>query len=180
MVNIYKLKLTILQQEIVRLLSIKTGKQLNQRQIANLLEVSQPAVMKAIPTLEKEDIILIKQDKETKRWAIELNRNNPKMIQLKRSDNLRLIYETGLLEQLEEKFAGSTILLFGSYSRGEDTAESDIDIAIIGRKPKQIPLDRYEKLLERTIYLHFYESLGKTDQNLRQSIINGITLSGTA
>ena len=46
MVNIYKLKLTNLQQEILRLMFVKAGALLNQRQIAKVLEVSQPAVMK--------------------------------------------------------------------------------------------------------------------------------------
>ena len=125
MVNIYEPKLTILQQEILRLLFVKTGRTLNQRQIANLLKVSPPAVMKALPKLEEESLIKIKQDKETKRWSIELNRDNHKVMQLKRADNLKLIYETGLADFLEKEFAGATILLFGSYSRGEDLINSD-------------------------------------------------------
>ena len=134
MVNIYKLELTNLQQEILRLLSIKAGASLNQRQIANYLEVSPPAVMKALPELEKESLIKINQDKETRRWAIELNRDNHKVMQLKRADNLKLIYETGLADFLEKEFAGAAIILFGSYSRGEDIINSYIDIAVIGRK----------------------------------------------
>jgi len=55
--------------------------------------------------------------------------------------------------------------LFGSYSRGDDTEKSDIDIAIIG-KEKRIDLEMYEKLLEKTIFLHFYDSLDKIDKNL--------------
>ena len=145
MVNIYKLKLTNLQQEILRLLFIKAGVPLNQRQIANLLEVSPPAVMKALPGLEKESLIKISQDKETKRWSIELNRDNRKVMQLKRADNLRLVYETGLSDFLEKEFAGAAIILFGSYSRGEDIINSDIDIAVIGRKAKQANLEKYEK-----------------------------------
>ena len=70
MINLYKLKLTNLQQDILRLLFIKAGNSLNQRRIANLLEVSPPAVMKAIPRLEKENLIKIEQDKESKRWSI--------------------------------------------------------------------------------------------------------------
>ena len=109
MVNIYKLKLTNLQQEILRLSFVKAGTSLNQRQIANFLEVSPPAVMKALPDLEKEALVKIKQDKETKRWSIQLNRDNYKMLQLKRVDNLKLIYETGLADFMEKEFAGAKI-----------------------------------------------------------------------
>ena len=153
MVNIYKLKLTNLQQEILRLLFIKAGVSLNQRGIARLLGVSPPAVMKAIPNLEKREFVKVKQDKESKRWSIELNRDNYKIMQFKRVDNLKQIYESGLNDFLEKEFAGATIILFGSYSLGEDTERSDIDIAVIGRKDKIIELKSYEKFLERKIYL---------------------------
>ncbi|MBT3407735.1 hypothetical protein HOK68_00495 [Candidatus Woesearchaeota archaeon] len=178
MVNTIKLKLTGLQQNILRLLFIKSGKSLNQRGIAKILSVSPPAIMKAIPNLEKNNYIRIKQDKESKRWSIELNRDNYKIMYLKRVDNLKQIYESKLLECLEQEFAGSTIILFGSYSRGEDTENSDTDIAIIGRKEKNINLNKYEKLLDRRINLNFYESFSKIHKNLKENLFNGIVLSG--
>jgi len=178
MVNIYKLKLTILQQEILRMLSIKAGVSLNQRGIARILEVSQPAVMKAIPGLEKESLIKVQQDKESKRWSIELNRDHHKVMQLKRVDNLKQIYESGLADFLEKEFAGATIILFGSYSRGEDLINSDIDIAVIGRKDKQIDATNYEKLLERTININFYDSFKKIHKHLKENLCNGIILIG--
>ena len=45
MINIYKLKLTNLQQEILRLLFVRAEKSMNQRQIAKVLGVSPPAVL---------------------------------------------------------------------------------------------------------------------------------------
>ena len=179
MINIYKLRLTILQQEILRLLFMKIGKPLNQRRIANLLDVSPPAIMKALPRLEKENLINIQQDKESKRWSIELNRDNPKSLELKRVDNIKLIYESGLANYLEKEFAGGTIILFGSYSRGEDTINSDIDIAIIERKDKLIHIEKFEKVLGREINLNFYDSWKKIHEHLRNNIFNGIVLVGS-
>ncbi len=178
MVNICKLKLTNLQQEILRLLFIKAGIALNQRQISKILEVTQPAVMKALPELGKKDLIKLHQDKESKRWSIELNRDNHKVMQLKRTDNIKLIYETGLADFLEKEFAGATIILFGSYSRGEDIINSDIDIAIIGRKEKRVDLTEFEKLLERRININLYESFGKIHKHLKENLFSGIMLVG--
>ena len=178
MVNIYKLKLTNLQQGIVRLLCVKAGISLNQRQIANFLGVTQPAVIKALPVLEKGDLIKVQQDKETRRWSIELNRDNYKMMHLKRVDNLNHIYESGLADFLEKHFAGGTIILFGSYSRGEDIIHSDIDIAVIGRKNKLIDATPYEKILERRINLNFYGRFKDIHKRLRENLCNGIVLSG--
>jgi predicted nucleotidyltransferase len=176
MVNIYKLKLTILQQEILRLLFIKTGSSLNQRQISKILGVTPPAVMKALPGIEV--LIELHQDKESKRWSIELNRDNHKIMQLKRADNLKQIYESGLNDFLETEFAGATIILFGSYSRGEDIINSDIDIAVIGRKDKLIDLAKYEKELERKININFYASFKDIHKNLKENLCNGIVLIG--
>lgn len=178
MVNTYKLKLTILQLEILKLLFVKVGISLNQRQIAGFLQVTPPAVMKALPKLEKEQLINIEQDKETKRWSIELNRDNHKVMQLKRADNLKQIYESGLEDFLEKEFAGGTIILFGSYSRGEDILNSDIDIAVIGRKDKIIDLTNYEKILERKININFYDTFKNVHNHLKENLCNGILLSG--
>jgi len=174
----YKLELTILQQEIIRLLFIKAGSSLNQRRIAQFLGVSQPAVMKALPGIEKKNLIKLNQDKESKRWSVELNRDNRKVMELKRADNLKQIYESGLTDFLETSFPGDTIILFGSYSRGEDTITSDIDVAVIGGKEKNINLTKFEKLLERKIVVNFYNSMSKIHKNLKENLCNGIVLAG--
>lgn len=157
---------------------VKAGITLNQRQIANLLDVSPPAVMKALPKLEQEGLIKFDQDKETKRWSIELNRDNHRVMQLKRADNLRQIYEAGLADFLEKEFAGATIILFGSYARGEDLINSDIDIAVIDREDKQIDVTEYEELLERKININVYDSFKNIHKNLKENLCNGIMLTG--
>ena len=174
----YKLKLTNLQKDILRLLFVYAGTTLNQRRISQILFVSQTAVMKALPGLEKEKLILIEQDKESKRWAIQLNRDNQRIIQFKRADNLKQIYESGLAEYLEKEFAGATIILFGSYSKGEDTKRSDIDIAVIGRKEKKADLKKFSETLERPININFYDVFNKIHKHLKENLCNGIVLVG--
>ena len=174
----YKLKLTSLQQEILRFLFIKAGMSFNARGLARALGVSQPAISKALPFLKEKDFIKVNKDKESKRLSIELNSNDPLVIGLKRTDNLRMIYESGLVEFLEESFPGSAIILFGSFSRGEDTKDSDIDIAIINSKEKKTELTRFDRLLERTIFLHFYPSFKEIKKELKDNILSGIILAG--
>ena len=178
MVNIYKQELTNLQQEILRLLFVKIGKSLNQREISKILNVSQPAVIKALPKLEEKNLIILEQDKESKRWSTKLNRDNYKVMHLKRVENLRQLYESGLADFLEKEFAGSAIILFGSYAVGEDMLNSDIDIAIIGSKEKNIDLEEFEKILERGIHLNFYPSFKEIHKDLKENIFNGIVLAG--
>ena len=178
MVNIYELKLTNLQQQIIRLLFVRVGTLMNALAIAKSLGVSQPAVSKALPGLIKSEMIKVEKDKDSGRFSIKINSENHKVMQLKRADNLKLVYESGLADFLEEKFAGATIILFGSYSRGDDTLKSDIDIAIIGRKDKTIDLSEFEKDLEREININFYDSFKEIHKNLKENLFNGIILYG--
>lgn len=170
--DIYKQKFTILQQEILRFLYIKTGLTFNSRELARQLHVSATAIIKSLPKLEKERMILVKKDQG--RFVIELNRQNTG---LKRAENIKLLYESGLVDHLSENFPGCTIIVFGSYSYGEDVFSSDIDIAIIGSKKKNINLDKYSKILGKNISLNGYEDL-KIDNNLLQNLVNGIILKG--
>tara|TARA_Y100000296_G_C5172602_1_gene258128 strand:- start:1995 stop:2534 length:540 start_codon:yes stop_codon:yes gene_type:complete len=175
----YKLKFTKLQNEIFRLFCIKAGMSLNQRKIAKILKVSPTAISNALPLLNKEKLIKIDKSKEMNLSLVQFNRDNVNAINLKRIENLKLIYESGLVNFLFELFPGAIIILFGSYSKGEDTTESDIDIAIIGVKEKDIDLIQFDKCLERTININFYSSFKKIHKHLRDNLLNGILISGS-
>lgn len=181
----YKLKWTRLQTEILRLLCIKAGQTLNLRGIARSLKVSPTAVSNALTELEKEELVKIKKSEAINLLAIEFNRDNSKAVQLKRVENLKMIYESGLSDFLYNEFPGCTIILFGSYSKGEDVyfgsgneRNSDIDIAIIGIKSKDIDLTKFNKLLERVILVNFYKSWSEIHKHLKDNILNGIVLGG--
>lgn len=183
--DMYQIKWTRLQSEIFRLLCIRAGKSLNLRGIAKQLKKSPTAVSNALKDLEKENLIKIKKEEIMNLLSIELNRDNKNAINMKRVENLKMIYESELLEFLQDSFPGTTIILFGSYSRGDDIYSSneenrsDIDIAIIGTKGKEIKLAEFIKKLERMILINFYPSFKEIHKHLRDSILNGILLSGS-
>lgn len=180
MVNRYKPKLTNLQQGILRFLFSRPESFFNMIRLSQFLEVSQPAIKKAIPLLVKNNAIKLSRDKESKRYSIILNRDNPDIIQLKRANNLERIYHSRLPSFLYDFLPGTTIILFGSYSRGEDSESSDIDIAIVGISEKEVNIIKFQKYLERNISLHFYKSFKDIkDENLKNNILNGIVLYGS-
>jgi predicted transcriptional regulator len=179
MVDIFKLKFTVLQQELLRYLYLHAGTTFNANQLAKRIGVSQTAIAKALPSLVKEGLLKQEQDKESGRYSIELNRDNPQVIVLKRAENLKMLYESGLPNYLFETLPGTTIILFGSFSRGDDTAASDIDIAIVGTNEKKLGLSSFEKKLGREIVCNFYGSLTEIHKNLRNNLLNGIVLSGS-
>ena len=76
-----------------------------------------------------------------------------------------------------EKFNPNSIVLFGSYQKGEDTIKSDIDL-FIESKEQNINLQEFETKLNRKIQLHFNESFEKYPKELKNNICNGIVLKG--
>lgn len=173
----YKEKFTSLQRSIIKFLFLEPENSINQRQLAKRIKVSPTAISKSLNKLVKENLILVKKD-EGRRIIIKLNRSNDEIFHLKRIENLRAIYESGLFSFLSENFPLATIILFGSYSLGEDISRSDIDIAIIGYKEKELKLEDFEGGLKRKISLQFYPDLKKIETNLKSNILRGITLKG--
>src|SRR3989344_7644363 len=95
-----------------------------------------------------------------------------------------LIYERGLIEEIY-KIAGQpkSIILFGSYRKGDDNEKSDLDIAveIVGDEDvniiniAEIPEFGYRKKVP--VNLHIF-TRNKVDLNLFNNIANGIILEG--
>ena len=175
--DIYKLKLTSLEQEIFSLLCIRAGEKLSQREIAIILKVSPTAVSNSIKKLKDERMIKLEKTKTIN--FISFNRDEQRVIGLKRVENLKNVYISGLSDFLEKELAGATIILFGSYSRGEDTRTSDIDIAVLERKNKFLKIEIYEKMLNRKININFYNSMKDINKHLKNNILNGILLHGS-
>lgn len=171
-----KLKLTILEQAIFSHLCIRAGEKFSQRDIAKALAVSPTAVSHSIPALQENKLITLEKIKTI--HLISFNRENYKAIELKRVENLKNIYLSRFSEYLEQELPGSTIFLFGSYSRGEDTYTSDIDIAVIERKEKMLDLVKYERIFHRKINVNFYSSWKDIHKHLKNNILNGILLHG--
>src|SRR3989338_9162030 len=82
------------------------------------------------------------------------------------------------IKHIEKKLITQTIILFGSTSKGEIKEDSDIDIAIIGIK-KDIDIKNFEARIKRKIQILWFKSMDEVKNNeLKNSIINGVTLSG--
>ncbi len=92
-------------------------------------------------------------------------------------NNIKSLYDSGIIDFLEKTLAPKAIVLFGSYRRGEDFEESDIDLFIEGIEEK-VNLEHFEKILKRKIQLHFKKEFNEYPKELKNNIINGIVLYG--
>lgn len=146
------------------------------REISRRIKVSYPSVRNYIKELERENFI-----EKKKKYGDELyfaNRESKKFKNFKIYYNIDLLYSSGLIEYLNQKIGYPTIIIYGSYSKGEDRKDSDIDLVILDKKVK-LDLEEYEKKLGREIHVLFFESLKKIEnENLKLNIANGIVLEG--
>jgi predicted nucleotidyltransferase len=173
-----KLKFTKLEEEILNFLFRNPTSEFNGKELAKEVKASQTAVAKSIKSLFEKNIINLKKKILL---SIRLNREDEDIFILKRIYNLKNLYSSELVNELSKNFKGGSISVFGSYASGEDTEDSDIDIAIIDNSKKKIEDNRllkYEKKLQRNISLHFFKDLKSINSNLRNNIINGIILKG--
>lgn len=171
----YKLKWTGVEQQIVKQLCTTPTTTYNAYELARILNVSPTAIGTASKRLAQKEIATVYK-KGT--LHIKLNRERKEVFQLKRIINLKEIYESNILNTLTEHIPGATIILFGSYAHGEDTEQSDIDIAIIGYTERKIILSTYEKKLNRAIQLHWFKKQADIPKNLYTNILNGIVIEG--
>ncbi len=88
------------------------------------------------------------------------------------------LFETGLINYLEEKLSPSAIIVFGSARKGEYSMDSDIDLFVETTKPADINLKQFEKKLSHKIQLFVEKNINGLPDELFNSVVNGIKLSG--
>ena len=146
------------------------------RELARNTGFSSAGSSKSLKLLVKKGFVEEHKTKAVSNYKAKLT---SKFIQLKKIYNLHSLYGSGLVDFLKEKYQfPETIILFGSYSKGEDTEKSDIDLAIISPSEKSLDLSKFENILERKINLLEFKNLKKAEKKFINNIINGIVLEG--
>lgn len=91
---------------------------------------------------------------------------------------LNRLFETGLINYLEEQLSPSAIIVFGSARKGEYDKDSDIDLFVETTKSVDINLKQFEKKLGHKVQLFAEKGIKDLPDDLFNSVVNGIKLSG--
>ena len=133
---------------------------------------------------EFQEAGLISIEKLSKIWRIKANQTNWLYVRSKIVYNLNFVYKSGLVEFLVDYFKNpKAIVLFGSFRKGEDLSNSDIDIAIELYETKEYQimglreLAEFEQIIERRIQIHLF-SRENIEIGVFNNIANGILLWG--
>ncbi|MEK6830875.1 MAG: nucleotidyltransferase domain-containing protein [Nanoarchaeota archaeon] len=146
------------------------------RQIEREIKIPLPSVIRYTKELEKEGIL--KKEETSGAVFFSSDRSSQSFLLEKKFFNTRLIFESGLIDFIIKEYSNPVIIVFGSYSKGEDIENSDVDLYIQSLSKKEINLEKFEKQLKRKIQIFIYPSINKVkNPHLSNNIINGIILN---
>jgi len=138
------------------------------RELAKLTKIPKSTTQKYLQELKKKE--LISQDNRP---------SHNRLFKIKKINYyVEKLIEIGLIDFLEKELNAETIILFGSFRKGESEKESDIDLFIESMVKKEVNLNSFEKKIKHKIDLFIEEDINKLPENLKSNIFNGIKLQG--
>ncbi len=157
------------------------SKEFSLNDLARHLNISKTVANKVVEQLSSEGFLNVRIIGRL--WLISVNPAHQYARTRKIPFHLKCVYESGIVEWVRKNVPNAkSVILFGSYRKGDDTEESDIDIAVEiagGTQRKKISLVAkdigYRKNVP--IQVHIF-SRKNVDVNLFNNIANGILLEG--
>ena len=153
------------------------------RESARLLKMDPMTVKRALDVLVADSLLL--RTKEKNQILYKANMENPAFRHLKISYNLSWLQKKEVSDFLIHHMnTVSSILLFGSYAKGENDEQSDIDFLVISLS-KHSPIAELAKLLKHDVNLLSFtpaewSQQAKTNKAFYLDVIlDGIVLYGT-
>lgn len=153
------------------------------REAARRLKISPMTLKRSLDFLLKNNLIL--KEKSKNQILYSPNIQNPAFRHIKISRSLSVLMQKGIVEFIKEKVPGvSSIILYGSYAKGEETKDSDMDILIIASGKINIS-GELSSLLRRDANLSLFSPAewsrqAKTNRAFYLDVITeGIVLYGT-
>ena len=154
---------------------INPAAKLRVREIERTLKLPLPSVIRYCHELEQEEILTIAKTGTVNFYTA--SRSETYRLE-KKLYNIKQLYVSGLINYLKIELSNPAIVLFGSFAKGEDLEESDIDLYIETPSKKQLNLEKFKKILKREVQIFQHKSLKEiTNHHLANNIINGITLN---
>jgi predicted nucleotidyltransferase len=165
-----------IKQKIREYYFINPTSKLRVREIEKLLKLPLPSIIRYCKELKEEKILTTIKIGNVVFYTGDRASNN--FLLEKKLFNIRSVYSSGLIEFLKSELSNPVVILFGSYSKGEDIENSDIDLYIETLSKKEINLEKFEKILNRKIQIFRHKKISEIKNiNLSNNIINGIILN---
>lgn len=154
------------------------SKKFNLKEISSICKIAHTSVKKELLDLVRKELVSKEVEKKGKRkFPLYRASLNEDFVRLKRISNEYEVFFSGIVEFIRDKLIPNSIVLFGSFSRGEDNEESDIDL-FVESGIKDVDLSKFERKLKRKINLTFKNEINDLNKEFLSNVVNGIVLYG--
>jgi predicted nucleotidyltransferase len=157
-------------------------KEYHVREVSRLVNQSPTTISKKLKELAKKNFLIFRN--ELNHSLYKSNNEYEEYKQAKISYNLNKLKESGLIDFLIKEYGyPEAIILFGSFAKGEDNKNSDIDLAVISPNKTKVNLEKFRTKLKKEIQLFILSKkeiviMEVKNKELLNNLINGITLYG--
>lgn len=153
------------------------------REMSRILGISPMTVKRALDLFVQERLLVREEFKN--QILYKANMSSAAFKHLKTAYNLAWLEEKNIVDFLKEELPGlSSLVLYGSYAKGENDEKSDVDLLVISISPKKRTFRLMELIEKETSLLIFTPSewVEQAKENRAfyiDVIIEGIVLYGT-
>jgi len=155
---------------------VNPNSKLRVREIEKLLKLPLPSVIRYCRELQEEGIVTTVKIGNAVFYTGD--RASSVFLLEKKMFNIKSIYDSGLIKYLKDELSNPVVIVFGSYSKGEDTETSDIDLYIEAQSKKETSFEKFERILKRKIQSFRHKNISEIKNlNLSNNIINGVVLN---
>ena len=166
-----------IKEQIKTYFLINPTARLRVRQIERKLGLPLPSVIRYTRELTEEGILRKLESAGISLYTTDRG-SHPYLLE-KRLFNLRSLHDSGLVTYLIYVLHNPVIIVFGSYARGEDIEQSDIDLYLESPAKKKPDISKYESALHRPIHLLVHQSIREIkNKELANNILNGTIIHG--
>lgn len=165
--------------KILRHLALNSGTEYHVKELARVLKMSPGTCSVMLRKFEADGIL--KSKKLGTGHFYRLN-DNYLTREMKRFVGMSWIFESGLIDEfLKQHPEINSIALYGSYSDGDFTEKSDIDVLVIASGSISFMVDKLESKMKRTINTEVFTngqwiSMKKANNPFYKTIINNHVL----
>ncbi len=170
--------MTSIKQKINEYFFVHPTAKLRVRHIEREVKVALPSAIRYAKELEDEKILKSVVVAGVKVYTGD--RASREFLVRKKLFNVYSLFSSGLVNFLIREYSNPTIVVFGSYSKGEDVEGSDIDFYIeTAKNVSGRNVEQFEKKLMRKLQFFQYRKISDVEnKELANNIVNGIALNG--
>ena len=167
---------------ILNLFIVDSYRKFNVREVARLVKISPSTASLYMNRFVKKK--LLKKEINRNLILYSADQESREFRDMKTYENIKKIRNSGIVDFIEgELNYPEAIILFGSYAKGENKKDSDIDLFVLSESKNAMNVEKFEKIIGTDIQVFIFDrkefdTMKLKNKELMNNFLNGIIISG--